>query len=203
MPNREMKTYTAPLSFKADGAQGSFQAVFATLDVEDLDGDVTLPGAFGSQRVLIEAWNHDMDVLPVGKGVIGESDARAVVDGQFFLDTAAGKDHYTVVKELGDQQEWSYTFYVREAEPGVRDGHSVRLLKKLEVLGVAPVTKGAGIDTHTTAIKNAKGTDAGNGDGDTGDGDKGEAGTRKLSDLNLLAWLDMLEMSTILENARS
>ena len=40
------KTFTAPLELKADGQPGEFKAVFSTLNVIDLDKDVTVPGAF-------------------------------------------------------------------------------------------------------------------------------------------------------------
>lgn len=165
----EQKTYRGRLEMKADdGAEkGSFKAVFATMEVEDLDGDVTLPGAFGKQTVLVEPWNHNYQQLPVGRGTISEDDHDAVLDGKFFLDTAAGAEHYQVVKALADIQEWSYTFTITEAEYGKFNGRDVRFLKKLDVWGVGPVTRGAGIDTRVTDIKGKKHNNDG---GQTGDG---------------------------------
>ena len=153
------KVYRAPVKIKADSEQGEFSAVFATMNIIDYDEDVTLPGAFGSQRVLIEPWNHNYQAPPVGKGMITEEGDQAIVNARFFLDTEAGREHYVVVKSLADMQEWSYTFQILEAEPGVFEGAAVRFLKRLEVIGVAPVTRGAGIDTHTVAIKGAKPVD--------------------------------------------
>ncbi len=152
------KTYHASLEFKADADEtGQFLAEFATLGVVDHDGDVTLKGAFtDGQETLIEAWNHNYGSLPVGKGVIRERDGKAVVEGQFFLDTAGGLEHYRVVKALGPLQEWSYTFEILDSEYGKHDGRSVRYLKKLDVWGVAPVQRGAGIDTRTVAIKSGR-----------------------------------------------
>lgn len=150
---REIKTFRARVTVKADDEKGTFTAAFATLNVIDHNNDVTLPGAFGEQRVLIEPWNHNYELPPVGKGAIAEVEGQAMVEGRFFLDTAAGRDHYTVVKELEDLQEWSYSFYVVEAEPGVFQGQNVRLLKRLDVIGVGPVARGAGIGTRTVAIK--------------------------------------------------
>lgn len=166
------KTYQGRMQLKADGEPGEFSAVFATLNVIDKDGDVTLPGAFGEQKVLVEPWNHNYTAPPVGKGLIREVANEAVVDGKFFLDTAGGKEHYAVVKETGDMQEWSYTFKVLEADQGTFEGQPVWLLKKLDVIGVSPVTRGAGIGTRTTAVKSAGGA----GGDDTDDGDEGEAG---------------------------
>jgi len=165
----ETKTYRAPLEVKADSETGEVEAIFATLNVIDHDGDVTLPGAFGKQRVVIEAWNHNLQAPPVGKGVIRERESEAILDGMFFLDTASGQEHHRVVKALEDQQEWSYTFRILDAEPGTHDGVEVRLLKSLEVAGVGPVTRGAGINTRTVAVKSAE-SDAGEDEGEADDG---------------------------------
>lgn len=164
------KTFRGHMQLKADGEQGEFQAVFATLNVIDHDGDVTVPGAFGEQRVLIEPWNHNYQAPPVGKGLIHEVEDEAVVDGRFFLDTAGGKEHHAVVKETEDMQEWSYTFRIVDAARGMFNGEPVTFLKKLDVMGVSPVTRGAGIGTRTTTIKSA-----GDGDSDTDGEDEGEA----------------------------
>jgi len=149
----ETKTYRAAVEFKGDGETGEFEAVFATLGVIDHDGDVTVPGAFGEQRVLVEPWNHNYQAPPVGKGVIQERGNEAIVVGHFFTDTAAGLEHYRVAKRLGDMQEWSYTFRVLDAEPGMVDGQPVRMLKRMDVAGVGQVTRGAGIGTRTMALK--------------------------------------------------
>jgi hypothetical protein len=172
----EKKTYQARLSFKGDEKPGEFEAVFATMNLVDHDGDVTLPGAFGEQRVVIEPWNHSWDKPPVGKGQIFERDNEAIVDGRFFLDTQSGQEHYKVAKELEDMQEFSYTFNIVEAEFGKFEGRDVRFLKKLDVWGVGQVTRGAGIATRLTAIKSA-----GNGDDDDREDPEGETGDGKPS----------------------
>jgi len=152
----ERKTYRARLEFKA-GETGEFVARFATLGVVDHDGDVTKSGAFETgQETLIEAWNHNYGELPVGKAIIGEDDEMALAEGAFFLDTLGGQEHYRTVKHLGDLQEWSYTFRIIESEPGKFDGRPVRFLKKLDVIGVAPVDRGAGINTGTVVIKDGR-----------------------------------------------
>ena len=40
-----------------------------------------------------------------------------------------------------------------ESSEEVRDGKSIRVLEKLDVFEVSPVVKGAGVDTHTVAVK--------------------------------------------------
>lgn len=183
----DKKTYRGTFHLKAEDAEkGSFQAVFATMGVIDLDGDVTTPGAFGKQSVMVEPWNHNYGELPVGRGDISEADRDAVIDGKFFLDTPNGRDHYEVVKALADIQEWSYTFYILEAEYGQQDGKDVRFLKKLDVVGVGPVTRGAGVDTRVTAIKGKKPSGTG---GEAGDGKLSGAGVDVIR-----AQFDLLEL---------
>lgn len=143
------------VTLKAD-EEGSVKAVFSTLNVIDKDGDVTLPGAFTSERVNIAAWGHNWGALPAGDGVIREAKEEAVFEGSFYLGTPQGDATYQTLKqrhERGFSQEWSYGFDVIEAEPGVVDGKEVRLLKKLKVYEVSPVMVGAGEGTRTLAMK--------------------------------------------------
>lgn len=150
----DKKSYiVAPIEVKEEGDQGIVKAVIATLNVIDKDGDVTLPGAFGDQRVKLSAWGHNWGALPVGKGIISEKGDEAHFDGQFFLDTAAGRDHFTTVKNLGDLGEWSYGFEVKTADRGDFEGTDVRFLRLMECFEASPVMRGAGIDTRTTVIK--------------------------------------------------
>lgn len=142
-----------------DASRGEVTAVFATLNAIDHDGDVTLPGAFApGEQVRISAYGHQSwgGALPVGKGVIREDGDAAILEGQFFMDTVAGADTFTVVKELAGLQEWSYGYDVIDAEPGYRDERPVRMLKRLKVHEVSPVMLGAGIGTRTLAVKSAK-----------------------------------------------
>ncbi len=165
----ERKTYTGGMTLKADGEEGEFSAVFSTLNVIDHQEDVTMPGAFTEgEPVRIAAWNHGWDQLPVGKGEIREEEDSAVVEGRFFLNTQTGREHYETVKALGALQEWSYSFDILDASFGEFEGKQVRFLRKLKVHEVSPVMLGAGIGTHTRAIKS---------DGDRGptDGKGGNA----------------------------
>src|SRR5262245_27283257 len=111
----EQKTYRGTLELKADGPAGAFRATFATFNVVDKDNDVTIPGAFAEGApVRIAAWGHNWDVPVIGKGILGQDDTRAWVDGEFFIDIPAANDTYKAVKALGDLQEWSYSFTVNE-----------------------------------------------------------------------------------------
>jgi hypothetical protein len=151
------KTFRAAMEIKADGQPGEFRAVFSTFNVIDLDGDVTRPGAFeDGAAVRVSYWGHRWQDLPVGRGVIHQDDKKAWVDGQFFMDTTAGKETYQTVKNLGELQEWSYGYDVEEWSKGEFEGQEVRFLIQLKVAEVSPVMLGAGIDTHTESIKGLK-----------------------------------------------
>lgn len=154
----DSKSFRATIELKADPTQvGQFVATFATLNVIDKDGDVTVPGAFQEgQPVRISAWGHNWGALPVGSGTIHADQEKAWVEGQFFLDTAAGKDTYLTVKNLGDLQEWSYGFEVLKQSFGKFTDRDVRFLEGLDTFEVSPVMLGAGIDTGTDIIKAAK-----------------------------------------------
>lgn len=144
-----------------NAAKGEVEAVFSTFNVIDKDGDVTQPGAFtDGAKVAISAYGHSSwgGMLPVGKGTVHTTDTEAILRGRFFLDTDAGRDTFTVLNELGDEQEWSYGFDIIEAEPGEYDGQPVRFLKRLDVHEVSPVLLGAGVDTRTLSMKARKGT---------------------------------------------
>jgi len=119
-----------------DAAKGQVSAVFATFNVIDKDKDVTVPGAFeDGAEVVISNYGHASwgGMLPVGKGRIRQTKSEAILDGQFFMDTAAGRDTFTVVKQLGARQQWSYGYDAIEAEQGTFAGQVVRFLKRLVV----------------------------------------------------------------------
>lgn len=141
-----------------DADKGEVAVVFATLNVIDADGDVTPPGAFeNGAKVRISAYGHTSwnGALPVGKGAIREVKNEAVMDGRFFMDTAAGADTFQVVKELGEDglQEWSYGYDPVEYSFGEFEGQQVRFLNKLKVHEVSPVLLGAGVGTRLLTAK--------------------------------------------------
>lgn len=144
----------AGVSFK-DAGHGQVEAVFATLNVKDKDGDVTVKGAFQSgSPVKISAYNHAswQGALPIGKGTIHEEGEHVVFRGEFF-DTQAAQDTRKTLAGLGDMGEWSYGFDVLKSEPGDFKGEQVRYLKSMRVHEVSPVMIGAGVGTHTRSVK--------------------------------------------------
>lgn len=150
-----MRRKTVKLDDLAVTDEGKFTAAFAQFNVEDKDGDVTLPGAFtDGQKVRIAYWGHRWGDLPVGKGTIRSDDRFAYVDGEFFMDTTHGLDTYKTVKGLDELQEWSYGFDVIDGERR-SDSDRGLVLKALDVHEVSPVLLGAGVGTHTVALKGA------------------------------------------------
>ena len=150
------KTFASAVELK-QGAEGVVRAAFATLNVIDNDGDITEPGAFGTQAVRVQPFGHDLRALPVGKGSIFEEADKAVLEAQLNLETQPGRDMLSGLKFDLDNGppliEWSYTFDILEATDDVRDGTPVRILKRLKVHSVDPVFIGAGVATATLSAK--------------------------------------------------
>jgi hypothetical protein len=141
-----------------DAATGEFEAVFATLGVIDLDGDVITKGAIteGAQ-VVISAYGHSVwkGAAPVGTGTIHEVGTEAVVRGQYFMDTTKGRDDFNTVAGLAksNQGEWSFGLLDVKSEAGEVNGVKANMIKAVHVPEVSPVFIGAGIDTRTTMTK--------------------------------------------------
>lgn len=161
-PTTIVRKVLAGLEWKAD-EEGAFRATFATFNAVDKDGEVTLPGAMpGGKRILISAYMHTSwdGALPVGSGVVHQDATHAWVEGRFWLDTEAGKQHYLALKNAmadGAGSEWSYGFRVLKSSvdaaqlekwPG-----AWRILEELDVFEASPVLLGAGVDTRTEYVK--------------------------------------------------
>jgi hypothetical protein len=161
--NKTHKTITGVTVKDAD--KGLVEAVFATFNVVDRDGDLTLPGAIkDGTEVVISAYGHrsHSGKLPVGKGVIRTTDTQAILEGQFFLKTSGGRDTFEVVKELGELQEWSYSLQDVTWKSSEVDGQYISILEEIGLIKeVSPVLIGAGIDTRTISAKGLKFTEEG------------------------------------------
>ena len=94
---------------------------------------------------------------PLGKGRVFEKGDHAFAEFKLNLESIAGAEWHKALKfnmENGDPlTEWSYGFRVVTSTDEVRDGKSIRVLEELDIFEVSPVIKGAGIDTHTVAMK--------------------------------------------------
>lgn len=148
-----------------DADKGIVTAVFSTMNVRDHDGDFTREGAFtDGAKVAISAYGHKSwdGALPVGKGVIRVKGKKAVLEGQFFMNTQHGKDTFETVKALAEDGlgEWSYGYDVEEHSYGKEGDRPVRYLDRLKVHEVSPVLLGAGLNTRTLSAK-GRGADDG------------------------------------------
>ena len=158
----EIKTITSN-AIKALDETGTGTALIATLNVEDSDGDVTLPGAFGKQDAKIVP-AHDWSHVPLGKAKIHEDGDDVLAEFKLNLNIEAARDwHESLKHDLANGpplQEWSYGFAIEEASFGDFAGHEVRFLKKLKVREISPVLVGAGVGTRTVAVKSAEGSES-------------------------------------------
>lgn len=138
---------------------GSAQAVIATLNVVDHDGDVTMPGAFGEQQAKVQP-AHDWMHVALGKAKIREEGDEVIADVKFNMDIEAARDWHSALKfDLKNGtplQEWSYGFAISSPEGssrGEHEGQEVRFLKSVDVHEVSPVLLGAGRGTRTLSAK--------------------------------------------------
>lgn len=158
-PIRQQRKHIGAVEFKLDAdTEGAFRATFSTFNVIDLDGDVTLPGAFESgAKTRISQWGHNWFDPAIGVGTIGQDDVKAWVEGQFNLQMQVGRETYEAVKVLSEAglQEWSYGYDILEWSIGQFEEREVRFLRKLKCHEVSPVLLGAGIRTMTDWIKHA------------------------------------------------
>ncbi len=140
---------------KGAGEAGLATARFATLNVRDHDGDVTLPGAFGKQTVLLADWAHDSRSPSIGRADIHEEGNEALGDIRFNLKMFRGNEAYQSIAMSQELQEWSYAYQIPEggAYQGDFEGQQVRFLKTVKVIHLSPVEQGAGINTATLDIK--------------------------------------------------
>ena len=148
------------LSFEDNG---TVSAVFSVFNEIDSDNDVVLPNSiksgYGDKGVAM-VWGHDWKNI-IGKGQIVQDDEKAIFKGQFNLNTTAGKEAYETVKAMGDLQQWSFGFEVKDSEMGMfkkdnGEEKEVRYLKDLKVWEVSPVMVGANQNTYTVAVKEQK-----------------------------------------------
>lgn len=144
-----------------DADKGEIEAIVATLGVVDKDGDIIRRGALSKRAaVTLSSWGHDAiyGVRPAGKGTLVEKGNTLTFSGRVFLSTTSGRETFEVLKEMGDDQEWSFGFRVTGWEAPTEDEKKAgawRIITKMEAFEVSPVLIGAGINTQTTSTKAA------------------------------------------------
>lgn len=166
MPS-SIKKYECELKLDTNG-EGTFEAVFSTMNVIDKDEDITQNGAFGEQDVVISQWNHGSwqpgaGGLPIGVGKIFERGDEGIISGEFDMnDPDAVKTYkkFKYLKSKGRTVEFSYSLPEIDFEYQERDGRRVRILKRIKVNEVSPVLMGAGENTRLLDVKGSQGNTA-------------------------------------------
>lgn len=156
-----MERKTVTIEAMDDAGKGL--ARLGSLSAIDHDEDTYDRGAFmwkGAQGQWAQVLPcHDWRSMPFGKARVHEAGDEILAEFQLNLDTQAGKDWHAALKfDLAQGQpiqEWSYGFNVVEADYQIRGDSRVRVLKRLDVMEISPVLRGAGIGTGTVALKNA------------------------------------------------
>ncbi len=154
---------TKMLTIKEMDEAGKGLARIATLSIVDHDGDTYLPGAFGWKAggqwcSILPA--HDRRATPLGKARVYEDGDQALAELVFNLELPEAKGwHSAIMFDLSNGesvQEYSYGYNLVEFDYQTRGNDRVRQFKKVEVLEVSPVLKGAGIGTGTLSMKSAE-----------------------------------------------
>ena len=123
---QKTKTWTGRVTVKNADA-GEVEAVFATLNVKDKDGDVIESGAIpDGSPVVISPYGHKVwsGAPPVGIGTIHEVDNEAVVRAKYFMETDAGRNDFYTVKGLAEAGlgEWSFGLLNIESVKTTKNG---------------------------------------------------------------------------------
>lgn len=160
--------FRKPVDIKEVKDTGMVVAVIATLNVVDKDGDVTLPGFFGEQEVVMLPC-HDWGHIPLGKGRVYESGDKAVAEMKMNLDLESAREWHSALafdlKNGRPLQQYSYGFNILSggSSDGEKDGRKVRFLQPApggapgcKVHEISPVLVGAGEGTGTLAVKGDK-----------------------------------------------
>ena len=162
------KTFSAVPVLKADDGpdEGVVVARFATFNVIDHDGDIIRPKSVGRQKIYGGLWDH-ANGLPPGDGDTYEENNAAHAKIVYDREDPEGLRLYRFLKRRADKNlpvDWSMAYYVTKGgklpekdplyEPDVGFfGEGPYEIKKMDVVSVDPVGRGAGIDTATVEAK--------------------------------------------------
>lgn len=142
--------------------EGRIIATFATLNTVDKDGDILARDSIGLQDVIVSQYDHAVwkGDLPIGKGTVTESGNHAIADLELFMANETAREHFEVIKGLGDKGQWSFGFsIIGKDKPTAeqRKAGAKRIITGTKVFEVSPVFRAAGVGTRTIAAKNESG----------------------------------------------
>lgn len=159
-----------------DAATGDVTAIVATLGEIDHDGEIIDPAAIpNGMKVFMSDYNHSAvkgqmlgtgipDPAPVGKGAITIEGNKAIYRGQYFLETARGKEAFLTAKAMGADARWSFAYMIHKTAKPSADLHAKGARRVLTQLGSFPGNVGmevsmvsipGGVGTGTVALKAA------------------------------------------------
>lgn len=135
-----IKHMGVPLQVKELTERGSFEGLASVYGNVDLGGDVVMPGAFkefvktadGSIRIL-DGHNTRM---PIGKGILTDTDAGLHLKGQLTMAVARAREVYELMKE-GIIDGLSIGFDFLKDGYSIRETDGARLLKALKLWEVS------------------------------------------------------------------
>ncbi len=145
---------TALLAVKSLGDKGRFSGYASVFGVEDRDGDVMLPGAFGKtlagRAQLPLLWQHDASE-PVGYLHVLREDAHGLfVEGRLLLEVARAREAYALMK-AGVLDGLSIGY--RAVDYAIDTATGLRQLREVELVEVSLVTFPANEGAVVTQLK--------------------------------------------------
>lgn len=156
MGDTKIKAFTG--DFVEINEAGEFEAVIATFDIPDKEGEILRSSVIGDDPVdiKISAWSHNHYVPNVGVGQLNKRGNNLVCRGKLFLNTEGGQEHYTTIKENGPLQEWSYGIRNTSIEFQTIDSITYPAITDGEFFEVSPCFVGVSPGNHTVTIKSEK-----------------------------------------------
>ena len=155
------KTFKVDLSKDLKLEDGQGQAIIATLNVEDHDGDVLLSGVIGKEQHASILPAHNRGTASMGKAIVKEIGNHLIAEFKFNLDPdhkTAREWHSSLKFDKANGlpvQQWSFALenIKREQGPFGESNRQVSFLKSFDIPEISPVLRGASIGTATLSIK--------------------------------------------------
>jgi hypothetical protein len=141
---------------KRAGPEGRVEAVIATLDVIDADGDVVRRGAIkdGTEVPICVQHSCPRDAgNKVGTARMRTDGDRVIAGARFNMSSKPGRAAYAMASS--PDAEWSWGYAVRNSRKATVEGREVRELLDLELVELSVVLQGASVGTGTIAAKTA------------------------------------------------
>lgn len=152
------KTLDFACELKASGDSGSFEGYGSVFSIEDLGGDIVMPGAFKDTLSTMKAagrmpamlWQH-RQAEPIGVWTSMEEDSIGLkVRGQLAMKTARGAEAYELMK-MGAISGMSIGYRSRDDSYDRVTG--VRSLKKVDLYETSLVTIPMNDASRVSAVK--------------------------------------------------